>query len=268
VLKRVHYVTALGTVLLLVLGLLNLPATAAARLKLAVSGLFLPLFGAAASAHDFVDQASYKLLPRSTLIQEVRRLEADNVALRLATAQGAEALAENQRLRTQLGALPRGAWKPRLSQVIGRDPTTWWRTVRIDFGARDGAQLNQTVITDGGLVGRISAVEYYHSQVALIGDAECGVSVTVSETRDHGVIKESQATTDAGIVELTLLQNCPQVMPGHRVITSGLGGVFPRGLPVGTLLDTRTAPGGLYTTARVRLSANLNRLDEVWVLLP
>jgi rod shape-determining protein MreC len=268
VLKRTHYLAALGTVLLLVLVLLNLPAPAAARVKLAVGGFFLPLFGVASGSQNFVDRASYDLLPRATLVAEVQRLERENADLRLAAAQGADAIAENNRLRSQFGALSRLRWKPRLCRVVGRDASTWWRTAVIDYGSRDGAQINQTVVANGGLVGRISAVGYSHSQIALIGDADCGVSISVAETRDHGVIKGSQSTVDAGVAELTMLQNCPQVMPGHTIVTSGLGGVFPGGLAVGTILDTRPSAGGLYTTARVRLLANLNRLDEVWVLLP
>ncbi len=267
-LKRTHYLAALGTVLLLVLVLMNLPGPAAARLKLAAGGFFLPLFGAVAGSQSFVDRASYDILPHSTLVSEMQRLERENAALKLAAAQGADAIAENNRLRTQLGALPRGPWKPRLCRLVARDSSTWWRTALIDYGTRDGAQINQTIVADGGLVGRISAVGYSQSQIAFVGDADCGVSVTVAETRDLGVIKGSQTTTDAGTAELTMLQNCPQVMPGHKVVTSGFGGVFPHGLPVGTILDTRPSAGGLYTGARIRLFANLNRLDEVWVLQP
>ncbi len=265
--KRTHYIV-LGTVALLLLVLLNLPAGAASRLKLAVGGVFLPLFGLSSSAQSFVDRASYDLLPRSVLVSEVRRLGQENVALRIAAAQGADALAENNRLRTQLGALPRGPWKPRLARVVGREPTTWWRTLLIDYGSREGAQVNQAVITPDGLVGRIATVGFSHSQVALIGDAACGVSVLVAETRDQGTIKGPQPTTEAGIVELNTFQNSPQILAGHRVITSGDGGVFPKGLPVGNVLDTRPASAGLYTTARLRLGANLNRLEEVWVLQP
>jgi rod shape-determining protein MreC len=267
VFKRAHYIV-LATVALLLLILLNLPAAAASRLKLAFGGVFLPLFGVTSSARSFVDRASYNLLPRNVLINEVQRLEQENIALRLSAAQGADALAENNRLRSQLGALPRGPWKPRLARVVGREPTTWWRTLLIDYGSRDGAQVNQAVITPDGLVGRISAVGYSHSQVALIGDAACGVSVLVAETRDQGTIKGPQPTTEAGIVELNTFQNSPQILAGHRVVTSGDGGVFPKGLPVGGVLDTRPANAGLYTTARIRLGANLNRLEEVWVLQP
>lgn len=267
-LKRPHYV-ALGGVVLLLLILSNLPASVAARLKLAISGSFLPLFGLAASANTFLDRASYQILPRSVLIDELVKAKKENADLRIAALQGTEAITENNRLRAALASAPRGPWNRRFAQVVGRDATTWWRTLQINLGSRDGLKEDQVVITSQGLVGRISQVGLTHSQVALVGDAECGVAVVVRETRDLGIIKPGQAGTgDGGMVEMSLLQNSPQVMAAQSVVTSGLGGVFPAGLPVGTVVDTRATEGGLFTTARIRLAVNLNRIEEVWVLQP
>lgn len=266
-LKRPQTIVVSAVGLLLVL-LLNLPAGAAARLKLALGGLFLPLLGISSASQSFVDRASYELLPRSTLIAEVQRLEKDNASLRVEAALGAEAAAENQRLRAQLGSLPRGAWRPRLARVVGRDASTWWRTCLIDYGSRDGAAVNQPVVTAQGLVGRIASVGHSHSQVALVGDASCGVAVLVSETRDHGIVAGGQSTTDAGMVEMTTFQQTPGIVSGQVVLTSGEGGVFPKGLVVGTVVDARPARSGLFTSARIRLGAHLNRLEEVWVLAP
>lgn len=265
-LKRPHYI-ALAFVGLLLLVLLNLPAAASSRLKLAVGSVFLPLFGLSSSAQSFVDRASYQLLPRSALVTEVRRLEEENISLRLAAAQGAEAIAENNRLRTQMGALPRGPWQHRAARVVGRDPTTWWRTFLIDYGTRDGARVNQPVVAAEGLVGRIAVVGYSHSQVALIGDSACGVAVLVSETRDQGVIKGTQSDTAAGLVEMDTFQNSTHILAGQTIVTSGDGGIFPKGIHVGRIVDTRAANSGLFTSARVRLGANLNRLEEVWVIV-
>lgn len=263
--KRSHYI-ALGACALVLLVLLNLPAPASARLKLAIGGVFLPLFGLSSTGHSFVDQASYQLLPRQTLISELRRLEDENAQLRLLSAQANDAIAENNRLRTQLSLLPRGPWKHRPARIVGRDPSTWWRTLLIDYGARHGAALNQPVLTADGLVGRIAVVGHSHSQVALIGDSACGVAVLIAETRDQGVIKGPQSTVESGIVELSTFQHSPQILAGHAVVTSGDGGIFPKGLPVGKIIDTHPANAGLFTTARIRLGANLNRLEEVWVL--
>ena len=266
--KRAHYV-ALGTVAVLTLVLLNLPPNPAGRLKLAVGGLFLPLFGLAGSGQSFVDRASYALLTRATLIAEVERLRKENAELRLAALQAQGALAENARLRAALAWSPKPPWKRRAARVVGREPTTFWRSVTLDYGVRDGAQVNQPVLTSDGLVGRLREVGPTQSQVALIGDPDCGVSVVIGETRDNAIIQEARsAAIGDGYVTLRTLQNSPGILAGHTVLTSGLGGVFPKDIPVGQVVDTRSVDGGLYTEARVKLAANLNRLEEVWVLTP
>lgn len=267
-LKRTHYLALIG-VGILTLTLLNLPDPLQARVKAAIGASFLPLFGIRAAADSVVDRVAYQVLPRSTLVDTILRLERENAELKVSALQASEALAENQRLRAAIGSAPRGPWRPRLARVVGREPTTWWRTLQINLGSRDDLKADQVVVNGTGLVGRVSQTSLTHSRVALVGDAECGVAVVVKDTRDLGIIKPGQTLSgDGGLVEMTLLQNCPGIMAGQTVLTSGLGGVFPAGLPVGTIVDTRNEDGNVFTTARVRLAANLNRLEEVWVLQP
>ena len=250
----------------LAITLLNLPPTVAARLKLAFGAVFLPLLGLARGGASFMDHASYAALPRSALISELEQLRNENDHLKMEALQAQEARAENQRLREQLGAAPQGPWNSRIAQVVAREPTSWWRSVTINYGTRDGAAVSQTVITKDGLVGRISAAGYSHSQVALVGDAECGVSALVVETRDNGIIKGGQSTLDTGLVEWTALLHSPRILAGNKIITSGQGTVFPKGIPIGEVLDTRTERSGVTTTARIKLAVNLDHLEEVIVL--
>jgi rod shape-determining protein MreC len=267
-LKRAPTVAAC-TVVVLALVLLNLPAGAAGRVKLAFGSLFLPIFGLTGAAQSFVDRASYSLLTRDTLISEIERLKKETDTLQLTAAQARDLLAENNRLRAAVGWTNRVPWKARLTRVIAREPTAFWRGATLDFGAGDGARIQLPVITRDGLVGRIRAVTASQSQVALLGDPECGVSIIIQETRDLGILQDVRsAAAGDGMVTIRLLQSAPQVLAGHHVLTSGLGGVFPRGITVGEIVDTRQVDGGLYTEARVRLAANLNRLEEVFVLLP
>lgn len=257
------------TVLVLALVLLNLPAGAAGRVKLAVSSLFLPMFGLAGASQSFVDRASYSLLTRDTLIAEVERLKKENGSLLLTAAQAQDLFAENARLRAAVGWTNRIPWKARLTRVIAREPTSFWRGATLDFGSSDGARIQLPVLTRDGLVGRIRAVTATQSQVALLGDPECGVSIVVRETRDLGILQDARTSNAGdGMITVRLLQSSPGVLAGHHVVTSGLGGVFPSGIPVGEIVDTRQIDGGLYTEARVRLGASFNRLEEVYVLMP
>jgi rod shape-determining protein MreC len=268
VFKRAHYV-ALGSVILLLVVLLNLPASSASRLKLAVSSLFLPLFGVVGAAPSAAERATYQFLPRQALVAELQRITLENQRLVLLNRQGDEALAENARLRAMYGSAPRGNWKPRVAHVVGREPSTWWRMVIIDLGTRDGLLVNQVVMTSDGLVGRVSLTGYGYSQVSLVGDAGCGVAVVCKENRELGIISGGQnLVAEGGLVEMMVLQTGPGVMAGYTLLTSGQGGVFPAGIPVGRVVDTRSSDNGSTVTARVRLSAGLNRLEEVWVLQP
>ena len=258
-------IALLVTLPVLAVLILNLPHSVSARLKLTCGAVFLPLLGAARGAASFMDHASYATLPRSALVAEMEQLRRENERLRVEAMSAADAVAENTRLREQLGGAPRGPWNLRLARVVAREPTAWWRSVTIDYGSRDGAAVNQPVVTKDGLVGRISSLGYSHSQVALVGDADCGVSALVAETRDNGIIPGGQSTLDVGLVEWTALQHSPRVLAGQVLVTSGLGSVFPKNLVVGQVLDTRTDRSGV-TTARVKLAAGLNQLEEVLVL--
>jgi rod shape-determining protein MreC len=268
-LKRSHYI-ALGVVVLLTLVLLKLPSRAAANLKLAVSSTFLPLFGLASSAGDLALSASYAALPRRELMRQIEAMHRERQEARLRAMQADEAMRENARLREQFGIARQYFWKPKLARVAARDPANWWRTIKIDLGSRDGAFTNAPVVTSDGLVGRISEVGYAYSQVVLVGDPDCRVAVLVGDerSREQGFIAPSSSPIDNSLVELSYLSRNAKLAAGQSVVTSGIGGIFPKGIIVGQVADFRSVGYGLYKEAFVRLAAKLNRLEEVFVLFP
>ena len=175
---------------------------------------------------------------------------------------------ENDQFRTLLGWQHQTPWRVKLANVVVRDPANWWRAVQIDLGSRDGLRENLPVITADGLVGRVSSVSLTRSQVILLGDPNCRVSALVENpARDMGVVGAG-GPMDGSLVELTYLSGNADLKPGQNVITSGLGGVFPKGIPIGQIADSRPVEFGLYTEARVKPSANLGALEQVWVLFP
>jgi rod shape-determining protein MreC len=265
-LKRPHYI-AVGLVALLTLLVLNLPGRTTARFKVGISSLFLGLFGLASGAKEVTGQAADAVLPRGELLRINETLRRENQQLRLQAQHTEEIERENARLRQLVGWQRQNRGKYKLANVILRDPANWWRTVRIDLGSRHGLSNNLPVLTaEGYLVGRIASTSLTSSQVVLLGDPNCRVSALVeNEARDTGVV-EAGGPFDGSLVTMTRLSRNAVVKPGQRVVTSGLGEVFPKGIPIGQIADARPAEFGLYTDAQVKLAANPGSLEEVWVL--
>ncbi len=265
--KQKNYL-ALGAVTLAALLIFSLPPRVTGHLKLAVGSLFLPLLGLASTAQQLPVAAADSVMSRRELLQLTEKLRRENDQLKVAALQAGATALQNDQLRAALGWRQQTPWRLKLANVVLRDPANWWRTVEIDLGSRDGVMENLPVLTADGLVGRVSSVWPTHSQVVLIGDPSCKVSALVENpSHDTGIISAS-GPLDNSLVELTYLSGSASLKSGQNVVTSGLGGVFPQGIPVGQVVDARPVEFGLYTEARVKLSANLGALDQVWVLFP
>jgi rod shape-determining protein MreC len=264
--KQKHYL-ALGAVTLVALLIFSLPPRATNRLKLAAGSLFLPLLGLASHAQQLPVSIANAALSRGELLQLAENLGQENDQLKAEALQASAVALENDQLRSALGWQRQMPWKLKLASVIMRDPANWWRTVEINLGTRDGVTNDLPVLTADGLVGRISSAGLTRSQVVLLGDPNCKASALVENpAHDTGIISAS-GPLDNSLAELVYLSGNANLKPGQSVITSGLGGIFPKGIPIGLVVDSRPVEFGLYTEARVKLSANLGALEQVWVLL-
>ena len=263
--KQKNYL-ALGAVVFVAIVLLSLPTRATSRLKLAVSSWFLPLFGLANAGQQLPADLADSVLPRRELRRQIDTLRRENQQLKSQAVQSTAIARENDQLRALFNWQKQAQWKLKLANVVMRDPANWWRTIQIDLGSRDGIQTNQPVLVADGLVGRVSTVSYVSSQVILIGDPNCRVSALVENTtHDMGVLTAS-GPLDTSLVQLSYLASGANLKPGQNVVTSGLGGVFPKGIPIGKIVDAQAIEYGLATEARVKLNANLGALEQVSVL--
>ena len=266
--------TAVGAVLLTVFLLLVMPEGVRARLKSAIGGLFLPALSISTTGQAALESLGQlgvsdrdPFPPNQALGQgsgatsSITELQLENDRL----------AGENTRLRDAAEWEQRIPWETRLTQVVGRDPFNWWRRVKINLGTNKEARLrlNQPIISvRGELVGRISEVGPLTSWVLLVGDPNCRFSALLKESRSQGgIVSPRQYSADPRVVELTYLPNDVEVRPGQAVVTSGMGGVFPKEIPVGQVVDSWVSRDGLYTEARVKLHANLNQLETVRVLV-
>ncbi len=266
-LKRPHYI-ALAAVFLLVVILFKLPTETVAKVKLAIGGFFLPLFGLAGSTQQVLEKTGNSLVTRKELLQQNEQFRRQNQQLQIQLKQNEEIARENVQLRQLLGWQRPASWKLKLARVIGRDPANWWRTIQIDLGSRDEIQAGFPVLTAEGLVGRVAAEGQTRSQVVLLGDPNLRVAAVIEETRETGVmISSASKPLENNMLELAYLSRNSNLKSGQAVVTSGEGSIFPKGIPIGYIVDARSDDYGLSTEARVKLWAKINTLEEVWVML-
>ena len=266
--------TAVGAVLLTVFLLLVMPEGVRARLKSAIGGLFLPALSISTTGQAALESlgqlgvsdpdpfpTNQALGQGSGATSSITELQLENDRL----------AGENKRLRDAAEWEQRIPWETRLVRVVGRDPFNWWRRIKVNLGTNKEARLrlNQPIISvRGELVGRISEVGPLTSWVVLVGDPNCRFSALLKESRSQGgIVSPRQYSADPRVVELTYLPNDVEVRPGQAVVTSGMGGAFPKEIPVGQVVDSWVSKNGLYTEARVKLHANLNQLETVRVLV-
>jgi rod shape-determining protein MreC len=148
------------------------------------------------------------------------------------------------------------------ARIIGRDTLGRVKLLVINKGSNDGLTENMPVITHRGLVGRVVRVSGSASKVLMITDVRSAVDATVQETRDQLVASGSNSSS----LEVRYLSVGADVIQGERVISSGLGGVFPKGLLIGTLSNITKEGSRLFLSARLEPAVDLNGIEEVLVL--
>jgi len=201
------------------------------------------------------------------LRQEVERLKAEVLLLNTMRLELQEVEADNNQLRSLLFLKQKlGSWKLLPATVIGRNPETWFDTLTINEGSRDGVRPGMPVIVPEGVVGRIVSVAPATSQVLLLLDPASGVGAMDVRSRAAGVVVGQDPVT--GKLEFELFSNqAGDVQPGDAIITSSFSHYFPKGLLLGEVSKVSIGPSGLTETATVVPAVNFSQLETVMVVL-
>lgn len=171
---------------------------------------------------------------------------------------------ENQRLRRLLDFTNQQDRPFRIARVVGYDPTSHFRTLRIDRGTGGGVSPGMAVATDQGVVGKVLRSWTNYSDVLLVTDARSGVDCLIQRTRARGTVEGSGAEA----LRMKYLLRLDEVQESDLVITSGLDSVYPPGLLVGTVTGVRKQPSGVFQEVQIVPVVDLSRLEEVVVLEP
>lgn len=173
-----------------------------------------------------------------------------------------ECFLENQRLTQLLDLKKALPYESIACRVIARDAGSWYKTLIIDKGKSSGIDVDMPVI-NRGLVGRIMSCGQDTSRVLLITDINSSVGGMIQETRAVGLVEGDGVK---GCV-FNLISRKEEPEAGSVVVTSGFSRVFPKGLVIGKITDVSGGSHGLYKTAKIELSADIDRLEEVLVLI-
>ncbi len=194
--------------------------------------------------------------------QENLRLHEEIEALQTRLRVLEEADRENLRLKDLLGLRGRVSFTVVPAGVVGKDATNWFHSLLIDLGARDGMRRHMAVIAPGGLVGQIVEVSRSSARVQLITDPVSSVGALLQTSRVTGLLVGARS----GRLRIRYLPVRAEVREGEVVITSGLGGVYPKGILVGKVAAVDRRSGALFQEAIVEPSIDFSRLEGVLVV--
>ena len=234
-----------------------------------VTGVVLfPFQGGFSAAVDGVTSATGFVYEVSTVYEENERLKREVEELRKENLEASEYAAENERLRALLGYKEAKTQFDLLpARVIARENATWSSMIVINRGSNEGVTDLMPVVTDKGLVGHVIEAGPVSSKVRLILDPRSSVGTLVQrpESRVMGIVEgDINNAVSPRMVNIPLVAD---VVEGDMIITSGFGGVYPKGIMVGKVAGLKNAPGGLLKYAVIDTSVDFQRLEEVLVII-
>ncbi len=239
--------------------------------------LLQPALGTAAAVQDSADTASGAFADPRTLRSRISELQSQVDAMTLDNVRLKELETENATLRQQLAykqantdydlvgasVLQRYVQpNPDLARVVGVDPTNLVRFVILDQGSDEGVKPGMPVLTPQGLVGRVTDTGSHWSKALLILDPSSSVNAVVQSTRATGVVQ-------GDVTGNLIIKYVPQgeaIKAGDKILTSGLGGNFPKRLVIGQVTEVRKRDIDLFQEGTIQPSVDFTRLEFVLIL--
>ena len=272
------YVVVIGLLLAVVI-LLNLPPAEALRAKAGLRDNLTPFQSVTTLLLRQLRSVGWYIADAWQAPDTERRLRTENAELkreiwRLQTLEG-----ENATLRELADFKRQRHERLLVGEVVARgDASGWWQTVRLNRGRSDGLRPDLAVMTGRGLVGRTTEVSQHTCEVLLITDPTSQVACRAGRGGAFGILGGGGVTFSgdprlamlytASAMEVEYLPVGAAVAKGDAVMTSGLGGIFPEGIPVGTIESVRLDASQLYMNASVTPVADLRALHYVFIVLP
>lgn len=202
------------------------------------------------------DNVSDVVVSRSTLVAENSRLRTEALELEQRVLKNATLSAENRRLRALLNARSLIEPEVRLAELIGVDPNPFQHEILTNLGSQDGIKPGQPALDAGGIMGQVISVAPLISRVMLITDSRAAVPVESVRTGFRSVVL---GNGDPESLELDFVPATVDIRVGDLLVTSGLGGRFPKGYPVAEVSQVTPDPGQSFLVIKATPTARLDK---------
>jgi rod shape-determining protein MreC len=224
--------------------------------------LFRPLQIGAEAAAAWVRDVQENFASVSGLRNENERLRSRIQELEVERNRLLEAEATNRRLQELLDFRTQVPAAAITASIIANSASTWFHSCLLDKGSADGVRRGMAVVTPAGVLGRVVSVTSRTAKVLLLTDPNSGVDVVVQRTRARGIVSGS---LEDGTL-LKYVKRTEDIQEGDRLVTSGVDGIFPKGLLVGTVVKVRKQSLGLFQHVEVLPAIVTARAEEVLVV--
>lgn len=262
--SRLHWAAAIAALVLFFF----LPDGCTARIKGVLKDTLTPVQYLFLKAGQRLKAGADSVRGLGGLAEENRRLSEEMIHLqaRLNVLENLEQ--ENMRLQSQLGFCRQQLRTLIPAEITARTISGWWQSVRLNKGLRDGVSTNRAVISAAGLVGRTAEVSAHTADVLLVSDPACKVSARVSRTGSFGLVSGHGVSLKGyPVARMLFIHKDAPVHEGDAVVTSGLGGVFPKDILIGYIEEVHTEEAGLYQVADLIPNAVIELMDVVFVTM-
>ncbi len=269
--KRFDQAKPFITLGLIVLAWLIVPTAFKRFMRLSFFEFQAPLDTAAATARDVQDFWSLRTRPRNELIEAGIDLAHLNAKYETSIQRNAALEGEVSRLENLLKLPSHTEYRTETARVARRDFNSWWQTMTIRKGQNYRIPVGAPVIFVGGVVGRVREVHAYTSEVSLISTPGLRLSATIEgDTRPLSFQGGHNPTFGPakGSVEFVPLDVTATPSAPRRLVTAGIGGIFPPGLTIGQIVRVDPSTDGLFKSGEVKLDPRLDSISEVTVLIP
>ena len=229
--------------------------------------IITPVQGFVSQASQNISSYLYRVKLRSNIEYEYNQLKAQNDELTLRSILYEELEQENAQLRALLGEYEtRSTMNPMLARVIASETGNYFSTFTINKGKKDGVDTQMAVITSEGLVGYTYEVFDTTSKVITIIDDQASLAALIESSRDQGAVKGTLGSTGEPLCRMYYLSADSVPRPGDRVITSGVGVSFPKGLLIGYVRESTRAIEDNKHYIVVEPAADFEHIENVLVL--